>query len=149
MKDQKDRMEIVFQAIAENEAFARMVISAFLVRRDPTLSMVSEVRTAVSEAITNAVVHAYKNQEPGRIAMRACLDGEKICIEIEEYGCGIEDVKQAMRPFYTSQPEEERSGMGFALMLSFMDRVSVESSPGNGTLVRMEKMLECGELHAH
>jgi len=144
-----DQMEISFQAIAENEAFARMVISAFLVRRDPTLSVVSEVRTAVSEAVTNAVVHAYQKQEPGRIVMRARLDGETVCIEIEDYGCGIEDVEQAMKPFYTSSPEQERSGMGFALMLSFMDRVTVDSLPGSGTCVRMEKMLETGELHAH
>jgi len=144
-----DQMEISFQAVAENEAFARMVISAFLIRRDPTLSVVSEVRTAVSEAITNVVVHAYPQKEAGRIVMRAWLDGEKICIEIEDYGCGIEDIEQAMKPFYTTRPEEERSGMGFALMLSFMDRVSVESSPGNGTTVRMEKTLDTGELHAH
>jgi len=144
-----NQMELTFLSKAENEAFARMVISAFLVRRDPTLSVVSEVRTAVSEAVTNVVVHAYQEQEPGRIVMKASLDREKVYIEIEDYGCGIEDVKQAMKPFYTSQPEEERSGMGFALMLSFMDRVSVESSPGNGTIVRMEKMLETGELHAN
>jgi len=143
-----DQMEISFQAIAENEAFARMVISAFLVRRDPVLSVLSEVRTAVSEAVTNAVVHAYKAQEAGRIVMRAKLDDEKIDIEIEDQGCGIADVKQAMKPFYTSSPEEERSGMGFALMQSFMDRVHVESSPGSGTVVRMEKMLGGGESHA-
>ena len=144
-----DQMEISFQAIAENEAFARMVISAFLVRRDPVLSVMSEVRTAVSEAVTNAVVHAYGAQEAGRIVMRASLDDERIDIEIEDSGCGIEDVQQAMKPFYTSKPEEERSGMGFALMLSFMDRVHVESSPGNGTVVRMEKLLGSGEMHAH
>ena len=144
-----DQMEISFQAIAENEAFARMVISAFLVRRDPVLSILSEVRTAVSEAVTNAVVHAYQGQNPGRIQMRAALDDEKILIEIVDYGCGIEDIQQAMKPFYTSKPDEERSGMGFALMQSFMDRVQVESSPGSGTAVRMEKLLEIGELHAH
>lgn len=142
-------MEISFQAIAENEAFARMVISAFLVRRDPTLSVVSEVRTAVSEAVTNSVVHAYKNQEPGQIVMRSALDGKKVMLEIEDYGCGIKDVEQAMKPFYTSAPEQERSGMGFALMQSFMDRVSVESSLGSGTLVRMEKLLDDGEMNAH
>ena len=142
-------MEISFQAAAENEAFARMVISAFLVRRDPVLSVMSEVRTAVSEAVTNAVVHAYKAQDSGRIVMRAALDDEKINIEIEDFGCGIADVQQAMRPFYTSVPEEERSGMGFALMQSFMDRVVVESSVGSGTVVRMEKMLEIGDMHAH
>lgn len=144
-----DQMEISFQAIAENEAFARMVISAFLVRRDPVLSVMSEVRTAVSEAVTNAVVHAYRAREAGRIVMRAKLDDEKIDIEIEDYGCGIGDVQQAMRPFYTSLPEEERSGMGFALMQSFMDRITVESSVGNGTVVRMEKMLCDGAMHAH
>ena len=144
-----DQMEISFQAVAENEAFARMVISAFLVRRDPVLSVMSEVRTAVSEAVTNAVVHAYRSREAGRIVMRAKLNDEKIDIEIEDYGCGIGDVQQAMKPFYTSRPEEERSGMGFALMQSFMDRVVVESSVGNGTVVRMEKMLDIGDMHAH
>ena len=144
-----DQMEISFQAVAENEAFARMVISAFLVRRDPVLSVMSEVRTAVSEAVTNAVVHAYRAREAGRIVMRARLDDDRIDIEIEDYGCGIGDVQQAMKPFYTSRPEEERSGMGFALMQSFMDRVVVESAVENGTVVRMEKMLDIGEMHAH
>ena len=145
----KDQMEVIFGAVAENEAFARMVISAFLVRRDPVLSMVSEIRTAVSEAVTNAVVHAYRNQEPGKIVMRAALSEDKIEIEIEDSGCGIEDIQTAMKPFYTSRPEEERTGMGFSLMLSFMDKVQVESTPGNGTLVRMQKMLSSGDLNAN
>ena len=145
----KNEMELSFCAIAENEVLARMVISAFLVRVNPTMGMISEVRTAVSEAVTNAIVHAYGEQGHGKVILRAFLDSQHVMIEIEDFGCGISDIQQAMKPFYTSQPEEERSGMGFALMLSFMDRVSVESSPGNGTIVRMEKMLETGELHAN
>jgi len=144
-----DQMEITFQAVAENEAFARMIISAFLVRRDPALNMISEIRTAVSEAVTNAVVHAYRNQDSGKIVMRACLDDEKISIEIEDCGCGIDDVSLAMKPFYTSHPEEERTGMGFALMLSFMDKVLVESSVGSGTIIKMEKILKAGDFDAH
>lgn len=137
----KDQMRIEFQAAAENEAFARMVISAFLVRCDPALSVISEIRTAVSEAVTNAVVHAYKMQQPGTVVMRACMHESNIEIEIEDYGCGIEDVEKAMRPFYTTRADEERTGMGFSLMLAFMDKVTVNSSPGSGTTVRMEKRL--------
>lgn len=144
-----DQMELTFNASAENEAFARMVISAFLMRCDPVLSVVSEIRTAVSEAVTNAVVHAYRGQKTGRITMRANLHEDQIDIEIEDTGCGIQDVSLAMKPFYTSRPDEERTGMGFSLMLSFMDKVSVESSLQCGTVVRMEKMLSTGEVNAH
>ena len=136
-------MEMIIPAIAENEAFARMVISAFLVQADPSLSVVSEIRTAVSEAITNAVVHAYPENEPGQISMKAILDQNKVEILIEDFGCGIEDVEQAMKPFYTTKPEHERTGMGFSLMMSFMDGVTVYSLPGSGTTVRMTKLLTC------
>lgn len=145
----KDQMEITFGAAAENEAFARMVISAFLVRRDPSLSVISEVRTAVSEAVTNAVVHAYAQQPEGRIIMRAALDDQRVDIEIEDFGCGIEDISQAMQPFFTTQPQSERTGMGFSLMLSFMDRVNVESVLGSGTVVRMQKTISDGDPNAH
>ena len=141
-----NQMTLRFLAIAENEAFARMVISAFLVQTNPMLSVISEVRTAVSEAVTNAVVHAYHVQDTGWVEMRATLKEEEILIEIEDAGCGIDDVAQAMTPFYTSQPDQERTGMGFSLMLSFMDRVSVESRPGSGTLVRMSKMLRSEDI---
>lgn len=141
-----NQMTLRFLAIAENEAFARMVISAFLVQTNPMLSVVSEVRTAVSEAVTNAVVHAYRGQDTGWVEMRAALKEEEIIIEIEDTGCGIDDVAQAMTPFYTSQPDHERTGMGFSLMLSFMDRVSVESRPGSGTNVRMSKMLRSEDI---
>ena len=134
-------MELTFLSKAENEAFARMVISAFLVQMNPTMSVVSEVRTAVSEAVTNAVVHAYDNLN-GKIILRAVMDGENnLTIDIEDFGCGIADVRQAMQPFFTTRPESERTGIGFALMQSFMDDVKVYSSPGSGTTVRMIKRL--------
>ena len=118
-----------------------MVISAFLVRCDPALSVMSEVRTAVSEAVTNAIVHAYKNKEDGRIVMHSWLDEERIVVEVVDFGCGIEDVEQAMKPFFTTLTNEERTGMGFSLMLSFMDKVEVMSAIEAGTTIRMEKRL--------
>lgn len=132
-----NQMELTFLSKAENEAFARMVISAFLVQENPTMSVISEVRTAVSEAVTNAVVHAYDGQL-GKIILRAQMNGDSILtIDIEDFGRGIPDVQQAMKPFYTTQPEKERTGIGFALMQSFMDEVKVYSSPGSGTTVRL------------
>ncbi|HIU15619.1 MAG TPA: anti-sigma F factor [Candidatus Ventricola intestinavium] len=136
-----NHMELTFSAVAENEAFARMVISAFLMQANPTLSLVSEVRTAVSEAVTNAVVHAY-GESGGDIVLRATLHGRRVDVEVEDFGRGIEDIHQAMQPFYTSQPEKERTGMGFALMQSFMDELTVHSAPGSGTVVRMCKNLD-------
>ena len=146
----RNRMELIFSALAENEAFARMAISAFLVKSNPTLSAVSEIRTAVSEAVTNAVVHAYGNEKKMEesIVMRALLEDGQIHIEIQDFGCGIVDIKQAMTPFYTSKPEQERTGMGFSLMLSFMDKVEVQSEIGCGTLVRMSKYLGNDDLNA-
>lgn len=138
----KNQIELRFQAISENEALARTVISAFLVQADPLLSIVSEVRTAVSEAVTNAIVHAYCSRGSGLIILRASMDELKAEIEIEDFGCGIADIDRAMQPFYTSQPEMERTGMGFTLMQSFMDGIRVCSSPGNGTTVYMTKLLE-------
>ena len=110
-----NQMELSFLAAAENEAFARMVISAFLVQTNPTLSIVSEVRTAVSEAVTNSIVHAY-DEKGGKVILRAWIDENDIRIEVEDMGRGIENIEQAMQPFYTTQPEQERTGMGFALM---------------------------------
>ena len=139
----KNQMELTFTAMAQNEAFARMVVSAFMMQANPTLSIVAEVRTAVSEAVTNAIVHAYGERADGRVILRAALEEDRLIVEVEDAGCGIADIAQAMTPFYTSQPEKERSGMGFSLMQSFMDGVEVFSEPGSGTRVRMIKLL-CG-----
>jgi len=130
-------MELRFQTRPENEAFARMVISAFMMQRNPSLSIVSEVRTAVSEAVTNVIVHSGSDMA----ILRAEYLGEMLSIEVEDYGCGIDNVTQAMQPFYTSKPEQERTGIGFALMQSFMDVVSVFSTPNCGTVVKMTKRL--------
>ena len=135
-----NQMELSFLAVAQNEAFARMVISAFLVQTNPTLSVVSEVRTAVSEAVTNAIVHAY-TEKSGKVILRAWIDEDAIRIEVEDMGRGIENIEQAMQPFYTTQPEYERSGMGFSVMESFMDSVRVKSVPGKGTTVKMSKII--------
>lgn len=140
-----NEMELSFCAVAENEALARMVISAFLVRTNPTMSTISEVRTAVSEAVTNSIVHAYGDQGRGRVVLRAVLESDRVTIEVEDFGCGIDNIEQAMKPFYTSQPERERSGMGFSLMQSFMDGVEVQSELGKGTKVRMKKLLDADE----
>lgn len=130
-------MELRFRALPENEAFARMVISAFMMQKNPPLSVVSEVRTAVSEAVTNVIVHSGSEMA----ILRAEYSGESISIEVEDNGCGIADIEQAMQPFYTSKPEQERTGIGFALMQSFMDRLSVNSTPDCGTVVKMTKSL--------
>ena len=130
-------MELRFKTLPENEAFARMVISAFVVPKNPPLSVISEIRTAVSEAVTNAIVHSGSEMA----VMRAECIGETLHIEIEDFGCGIRDIQLAMQPFYTSKPDQERTGIGFALMQSFMDHVSVISSPDQGTVVKMVKKL--------
>ena len=131
-------MELRFKTVPENEAFARMVISAFLTQRNPALSVMSEVRTAVSEAVTNTIVHSGSETA----TLRAEIKDALVFVEVEDYGCGIENIAQAMQPFFTSRPEQERTGIGFALMQSFMDSVSVSSIPGCGTLVKMKKRLE-------
>ena len=133
-----NQMELSFLAVAQNEAFARMVISAFLVQTNPTLSVVSEVRTAVSEAVTNAIVHAYPDSL-GKVELKLRLyPGNELELIIRDWGIGIADVEQARAPLFTTG-NEERSGMGFTIMESFMDSVKVRSHPGKGTTVTMRK----------
>ena len=140
MMSQANEMTLRFPADARTEGFARMVICAFCLELHPTVSELSDVKTAVSEAVTNAIVHAYP-EKTGDVVMRAYLSGEKgeLTVEVEDSGRGIENVEQAMEPFFTTGPEQERSGMGFAVMRSFMDALEVASTPGKGTLVRMRK----------
>ncbi len=134
-------MRLSFDSRPENESFARVVVAAFLVQLNPTLETVTDVKTAVSEAVTNAVVHAYPGGAEGTITMAATLSLEDRSIEIEisDEGVGIQNIDQAMEPFYTTQPEMERSGMGFSVMQSFMDTLRVDSVPGKGTRVVMTK----------
>ena len=136
-----NQMTLEFLSLPENEGFARVAVSAFAVQLDPTLDVLADIKTAVSEAVTNAIVHGYAEKQ-GMVAIHAALRQDGLLeIAVSDQGRGIPDIAQAMQPFFTTQPEKERSGMGFSVMQTFMDRVSVESSPGAGTTVRMEKQL--------
>ena len=137
----KEEMKLEFDAISENEGLARVVIAAFLTRLDPTLEQLQDVKTAVSEAVTNAVIHGYE-EKGGKIQMTATLENGQLSLSISDKGVGIENVQEAMQPLFTTRPEGDRSGMGFSFMEAFMDRVEVESSPGNGTIVHMWKSFQ-------
>ena len=140
---QHNEMQITFLSLAENESFARVVIAAFAVQMSPTVSEIADIKTAVSEAVTNAIVHGYEGCT-GQVVMRARMDDRWLTVEIQDEGKGIANVEQAMEPFYTSHPEQERSGMGFAVMQTFMDDLQVESAPGKGTTVRMRNRIHAG-----
>jgi stage II sporulation protein AB (anti-sigma F factor) len=133
---QKNYMRLELPALSENEGFARVAVGAFMARLNPTLEEVSDVKTAVSEAVTNAVVHGYNGRE-GVVRIWAQVQGHTLSVGIEDDGCGISDVEQAMQPFYTTKPDLERSGMGFTVMRSFMDSLDVRSAEGRGTTVIM------------
>ena len=140
----KNEMETTFLSVAENESFARVVIAAFAVQLSPTVSEIADIKTAVSEAVTNAIVHGYEGSS-GMVTLRAAIDDRStITVEVRDSGRGIADVQKAMEPFFTTHPEQERSGMGFAVMQTFMDDVDVESAPGKGTIVRMSKRIHAG-----
>lgn len=136
-----NHMQLQFLGCPENESFARVVIAAFAVQLSPTVSEIADIKTAVSEAVTNAIVHGYEGTQ-GMVSLCASYtpDGE-LMIEVADHGKGIPDVAQAMAPFYTTRPQEERSGMGFAVMQTFMDDVEVSSALGEGTVVRMRKAI--------
>ena len=136
-----NEMRLDFQARPENEAFARLAISGFMLPLDPTMEELADVKTAVSEAVTNAIVHGYAGG-PGVVRLNAGYgeDGE-VQIDVIDHGCGIEDVARARQPFFTTCSGEERSGMGFTVMESFMDGVDVRSGLGRGTTVRLTKRI--------
>lgn len=125
---------------SENEAFARMVATAFLTSLNPTLEEIAEIKTAISEAVTNAIIHGYEDTV-GMVRMEGKISGNVIEYTISDRGCGIKDIEKAREPLYTGKPELERSGMGFSIMESFMDKVEVSSSVGMGTSVKMSKVI--------
>ena len=133
-------MKIEFESCSENEAFARTVIAAYITRLNPTLEELSDVKTAVSEAVTNCIIHGYDGGE-GTIHMECSIDGREVTVKIEDYGVGIEDIDKAMEPLYTTKHEWERSGMGFAFMEAFMDELQVESVFHEGTKITMKKTI--------
>ena len=136
----KNEMSLEFDALSVNEAFARTVVAAFVAQLNPTLDELSDIKTAVSEAVTNSIIHGYE-MEPGKIVLSCQTRKNEVQIVVEDFGKGIEDVEKAKEPFFTTKPELERSGMGFAFMEAFMDEVEVFSKKGQGTKVTMRKKM--------
>lgn len=133
-----NEMQIVFEAKSENEGFARTAVAAFVAPLNPALDELADIKTAVSEAVTNCVIHGYE-LGPGKIFLNAAIWERTLVVAVTDEGRGIADIKKAMEPMFTTRPELERSGMGFSFMEAFMDAVEVESAPGRGTRVVMQK----------
>ncbi len=139
----KNEMKIEFQAISSNEGFARVAVGAFVAELNPTVDELADIKTAVSEAVTNCIIHGYEQKE-GIIWIQCSIEEQQMEISITDIGKGIRDVEQAREPLFTTKPELERSGMGFAFMEAFMDEVEVLSKPGQGTCVTMRKTIGQG-----
>lgn len=140
MMQGKNEMKLNFDARSVNEGFARIAVAAFIAELNPTLDEVADVKTAVSEAVTNAIIHGYENPEE-KVELVCRIEGNNVEVTVTDTGKGIPDVEKAMEPFYTTKPELERSGMGFAFMEAFMDEVRVSSEVGAGTSVWMRKKI--------
>ncbi len=136
----ENEVNIVFDAVSENESLARVVTVSFISHLNPTLNVVNDIKTAVSEAVTNAIIHGY-DQNCGKIHFNLKLKNNILQIEVKDYGIGIEDIEKVKTPLYTSKPEMERSGMGFTVMETFMDKLLVFSTYGMGTTIIMTKDL--------
>ena len=137
----ENKMELSFLGISQNEGFARVCAGAFAAQVNPTMEEIADIKTAVSEAVTNVIVHAYPG-EVGKVVLRGTLQEDQLVIEVEDYGCGIPDLESALQPFYTTVAGEERSGMGFTVMQTFMDQMFVSSVVGQGTKVTMVKKFQ-------
>ncbi|SOC38150.1 anti-sigma F factor [Ureibacillus acetophenoni] len=134
-----NEMTLSFLAVSENESLARMAVTSFVSQLDPTIDELSEFKTIVSEAVSNAIIHGYDEDGKGIVTVRAVREGDIISVAVKDEGKGIPDLKKAMEPLYTSKAEMERSGMGFTIMESFADNLQVESEPGVGTVVTFSK----------
>ena len=134
-----NRMKVEFLAKSENESFARVSVASFISQLDPTLEEINDVKTAVSEAVTNSIIHGYNNDENGVVSIETIIKNKEIIITIEDNGEGIKNIDEAREPLYTSKPELERSGMGFTVMETFMNSIEVFSEVGKGTKVIMKK----------
>lgn len=140
MEQIKNRMKVEFESDSKNESFARIVVAAFVTRLDPTLEEIADIKTAVSEAVTNSIIHGYENRK-GIVEIETIIVEDTVTIIVRDYGVGIANIHKAMEPLYTSKPELERSGMGFAFMEAFMDELFVESELDKGTIVTMRKVI--------
>ena len=134
-----NKMSIEFVSKSQNEGFARVAVAAFVAQLDPTVDEINDVKTAVSEAVTNSIIHGYENKEDGLVRIDAEINENEVTLVISDKGIGIADIVQAMEPLYTSRPDLERSGMGFTVMETFMDELKVESEKGIGTKVVVKK----------
>lgn len=136
----ENKMKIEFLSKSSNEGFARVAVAAFVSQLDPTVEEISEIKTIVSEGVTNSIIHGYENVK-GMVEVGCSMLDRTITIIIKDSGKGIEDIKQALEPLYTSCPEQERSGLGFTIMQTFSDTMEVKSSPGEGTTITLVKRL--------
>ena len=137
----KNSMEIKFSALSQNESFARVTVGAFVAQLDPTMEEITEIKTVVSEAVTNAIIHGYNNQPEGMVYISVTLENGGVELTIKDEGSGIDDIDEARQPLYTTKPDLERSGMGFTIMENFMDEIRVISEPMMGTTVYLKKYL--------
>ncbi|WP_110111211.1 anti-sigma F factor [Bacillus sp. CGMCC 1.16541] len=138
----KNEMHLQFSALSQNESFARVTVAAFVTQLDPTMDEITEIKTVVSEAVTNAIIHGYESNPAGIVYISVLLHDEGMVeITIKDEGIGIDDVDEATQPLFTTKPDLERSGMGFTIMENFMDEINVESSLLNGTTVYLKKHL--------
>ena len=137
---EEEHMKLEFESRSVNEGFVRTVVAAFLLRLNPTMEEMEDVKTAVSEAVTNSIIHGYEN-EVHKICLTADIREDCLTVTVEDFGRGIPDIEKAMEPLYTTKPELERSGMGFSFMEAFMDELHVTSKEGKGTTVRMKKKI--------
>lgn len=137
----RNYMEIKFSSKPQNESFARVAVASFISQLDPTIEEITDVKTAVSEAVTNAIIHGYDNKD-GIVKIETIIEGSEVTVIVSDSGTGIENIELAMQPLYTSRPDLERSGMGFTVMETFMDSLKVESEKGKGTKVIMKKVFK-------
>ena len=137
----ENNMMIEFDSRSENEGFARVAVAAFVTLLNPTLEEIEDVKTAVSEAVTNSIIHGY-GERIEKIILKAAIKEDTVYLEITDYGCGIENIEKAMEPMYTTRPDLERSGMGFAFMEAFMDEIHIESEVNKGTTIYMNKKIK-------
>jgi stage II sporulation protein AB (anti-sigma F factor) len=137
----RNEMHLQFSALSQNESFARVTVAAFIAQLDPTMDELTELKTVVSEAVTNAIIHGYNNDANGIVYISVVLEDGTIHMTIRDNGIGIDDVEEARQPLFTTKPELERSGMGFTIMENFMDEIHVQSIPHGGTTIRLTKHL--------
>ncbi|WP_332692466.1 anti-sigma F factor [Halalkalibacter lacteus] len=134
-------MDLKFSAQSQNESFARVTVGAFIAQLDPTMDEITEIKTVVSEAVTNSIIHGYNNQSDGMVYIHCTLENGTIELTIRDEGMGIQDIEEARQPLFTTKPELERSGMGFTIMENFMDELQIVSEPSIGTTVYLKKTL--------